>query len=267
MKPAAFDYARAATIPEAVAAMRDGARPLAGGQSLGPMLNLRLARPGKLVDIKRAEGMRGVALSASTARLGAALTHAEIEDRRVEDVTRGLLPHVARGIAYRAVRNRGTLGGSLCHADPAADWVTTMTGLGATMIAQGPAGERAIAAENFMLGAFTNALAEDEMLAAVEIPRLSPAARWGYAKINRKTGEFAMAIGLVILDGPWARVVAGAVEAPPALLPRAAAALLAGETSDLDAELAERLPHLSPADRKLRAVSLRRAIAMLSEAR
>ena len=118
------------------------ARLLAGGQSLGPMLNLRLARPTRLIDIKRTPGLRALEADPRRLRLGACWTHAEIEDGTIEDPTNGLLPHVARGIAYRAVRNRGTIGGSLAHADPAADWLTTLAALGAAIIVQGTGGAR-----------------------------------------------------------------------------------------------------------------------------
>ncbi len=140
MKPAVFDYARAGSVAEAVAmlAAADTVRAIAGGQSLGPMLNLRLARPSKLIDIKRIPELRAIAADGRVLRIGACRTHAEIEDGVVEDVTQGMLATVARGISYRAVRNRGTLGGSLAHADPAADWVSAMVALGAVFIVQGP---------------------------------------------------------------------------------------------------------------------------------
>ena len=160
VKAAAFDYVQARSIAEAVALLAAGdARVLAGGQSLGPMLNLRLARPGRLVDVKRAAGLREVAADDAVVSLGAGWTHAEIEDGAVEDPTRGLLRQVAQGIAYRAVRNRGTIGGSLAHADPAADWVSTIVALGGAVVAEGPGGRRRIAAEGFIRGAFATALA------------------------------------------------------------------------------------------------------------
>jgi aerobic carbon-monoxide dehydrogenase medium subunit len=125
MKPAPLDYVRPRSLEEAVAVLSDdsaNAKIFAGGQSLGPMLNLRLARPGRLVDIRHLSELRAVHADSKFFSIGSTLTHAEIEDGAIEDFTRGLLPFVARGIAYRAVRNRGTIGGSLAHADPAADW-------------------------------------------------------------------------------------------------------------------------------------------------
>lgn len=270
MKPAAFDYARASSASEAVAllaAAPGAARALAGGQSLVPMMNLRLVRPRRVVDIKRA-GLRGASEVEGRVRLGACVTHADIEDCRVPDPTRGLLPRIARGIAYRAVRNRGTLGGSLAHADPAADWVSTMVALDAEMLLEGPRGPRRIPAARFFLSAFATALSESELLVAVEIPALSDGARTGYCKINRKTGEFAQAIGIAVHDPARgvARVVAGAVEAPPVLLPRAAAALAAGTdpTAALEDELSVLLPHLDTDGRALRAIAVRRACVELA---
>jgi len=201
MKPAAFEYATDLAL-----LARPDARALAGGQSLGPMLNLRLARPAILVDVKH---LRGVTEHAGWVRLGAATTHAQIEDGAVPDPTTGLLRHVARGIAYRAVRNRGTLGGSLAHADPAADWPSVMAALGATIITD--AGRR-LPAESFMTAPFSTALRPGELIAEVEIPR--HAGPWGHCKLNRKTGAFAHAIGIALPD----RLLVGAIEAPPMIV-------------------------------------------------
>src|SRR5215469_5947923 len=198
MKAAAFTYVRAASVAHAVELLTadpDNTRVLAGGQSLGPMLNLRLARPSTLIDIKRVPSLRGLDADDRTLRLGACWTHAEIEDGAVEDPTRGLLPSVARNIAYRAVRNRGTIGGSLAHADPAADWVTAMAVLSAGVIVHGPGNSlRRSSAATFMRAGFATDLQPGEMIAAIEVPRLSPTARWGYYKVCRKRGEFATAI-------------------------------------------------------------------------
>lgn len=254
MKPAAYDLARPQAPSEALALLaRAGAKPLSGGQSLGPAMNLRLVRPELVVDVKRLPGLRGSVETDASVRYGAATTHAEIEDGAVPDAANGLLRHVARGIAHRAVRNRGTLGGSLAHADPAADWPSVMAALGATVIVLGPGGERRIAAEAFMLAPFVTALAAGELVLAVEVPRLPPGARWGHCKINRKVGEFAKAIGVAVETAQGRRLLAGAVEAPPVLLE--------GE-SELDA----RLPWLDPAARRRAAVALRRAVAMLEGA-
>jgi carbon-monoxide dehydrogenase medium subunit len=271
MKAAAFDYIRAATLAEAGALLTDpGAKLLAGGQSLVPMMNLRLARPGRLIDIKHTVGLRDVTGDAHYVCIGAAWTHADIEDGAFEDPTRGLLPHVARGIAYRAVRNRGTLGGSLAHADPAADWVTTMAALGAICVVHRADGRTVrVAGDAFVTGAYVTCLGATDVLAAVQVPRLSARARWGYHKICRKTGEFAKAIGVAIHDpGRLTRVVAGAVDGPPVVLSDTAAALAqsgpAAAIERVSDEIARRLAQLSAADRPLHVVSVQRALSQIA---
>lgn len=274
MKPAMFDYKRARTLPEAVEFLAAGdgdAKIIAGGQSLAPMLNLRLARPKILVDIKRAEGLRDLAGDDKGMSIGAGWTHAEIEDGAVEDPTRGLMAHVARGIAYRAVRNRGTIGGSLAHADPAADWMSTMAALGATLIAQGADGRTSrLAADTFLEGAFQTRLGANDVLIAIEVPRLSDKARWGYYKICRKSGEFAHAIGVAIVDpkNGLSRVLAGATDGPPVLLPDTAKALAeegASAAGDgVDAEIASVLPGHDVIARQLHATAVRRALDALA---
>lgn len=143
MKPARFDYERPTSLGDALALLGTGERVvkcLAGGQSLGPMLNLRLVQPDLLVDITRIPELTRVEEDDDGLLLGACTTHAAIEDGRVPDVTGGVLPAVAQGIAYRAVRSRGTIGGSLAHADPAADWLACLTALGAEIVVHGASG-------------------------------------------------------------------------------------------------------------------------------
>ena len=140
MKAVAFEYERPSDIKGALALLGDDrlvVKLLAGGQSLGPMLNLRLVRPELIVDITRIAELKRVEQSPEAITVGACVTHADIEDGRVPDVTGGALPSVARGIAYRAVRNRGTLGGSLVHADPAADWISALAAIGAGAVIAG----------------------------------------------------------------------------------------------------------------------------------
>jgi carbon-monoxide dehydrogenase medium subunit len=135
----------------------------------------------------------------------------------VPDPSRGLLARVARGIAYRAVRNRGTLGGSLAHADPAADWVSVMALLDATLLVRSQTGERRLPAASFVTGPLGTRLAPGEIIVALRLPRLSQRARAGYFKFNRKPGEFAQAIGAV-LDDPQRgirRAVVGATQSAP----------------------------------------------------
>jgi aerobic carbon-monoxide dehydrogenase medium subunit len=269
MKPAAFAYVRAASVGQAIEllAAEPDARLLAGGQSLGPMLNLRLARPTRLIDIKRAPELRVLEADSQHLRLGACWTHAEIEDGTIEDPTNGLLPHVARGIAYRAVRNRGTVGGSLAHADPAADWLATMAVLGAAIIVQGRGGARRCAASAFVQGPFATALGPAELIVAVEVPRLSAGARWGYHKVCRKTGEFARAIGAAVLDGRngVARVVCGATGGAPLELPCTAARLAEAGVAAASEIVADEIAALRrAAPWQVHAVAVRRALAQLA---
>lgn len=223
MKPSAFEYERVVDSKSAIELIqRDDimVKVIAGSQSLGPMLNLRLVQPDLLVDITHIPELKRVEETADGVTVGACITHADIEDQRVPDVTRGALPAVARGIAYRAVRNRGTVGGSLVHADPAADWVSTLAAVGATVRIVGPAGERRIPVENLMTSVFESDLNPGELVESIHIPRLSPDARWGHYKITRKTGEFAHAMAVVLKDPARnvCRLVVGAIEAKPIVI-------------------------------------------------
>lgn len=203
MKPAPFDYARATTVDEAIALLADAdgeARPIAGGQSMGPMLNFRLARPSLLVDISRVGELTAVSESDDSVTVGAAVTHAAFEDGTVPDGAGGLLRRAAAGIAYRAVRNRGTIGGSLAHADPAADWPPLMMALDAVVGVRGAGGTREIAAGDFVTDVMTTALAPGELVTSIRIPRLSPSAIWGHYKVVIKPGDFPDSLAVVVRD-------------------------------------------------------------------
>ena len=269
MKAAAFDYARVNNLPEAVKMLGEAqgaAKILAGGQSLGPMLNLRLVRPELLVDLRAVEHLRTVDEEADGIRYGALLTHASFEDGKRLDPTGGLLRFVAGGIAYRAVRNRGTLGGSLAHADPAADWLATFTALEAELEVEGPGGGRRLPLSDAVVGAFTTTLEDDEILTAVRIPRSLAGVRWGYHKICKKVGEFAEASAVVLhaADRRFARVVAGAIERPPLRLPAIEEALLSGGLAAAVAALPDclnaALPERDAYERQLHKVAFTRAL-------
>ena len=222
MKPAAFEYERPRTVGDAVAllAQTENAKLLAGGQTLGPMLNLRLTQPDLIIDITRIPELVQVEAGGDAVTLGACITHAAVEDGRLPDFTEGLLPRVARGIAYRAVRNRGTLGGSIAHADPSADWLACFMALGGTVRIAGPGGHRAVTIDAFVRGALDCDLATGEMITGIHLPKLSAKTRCGYAKICRKEGEFADAIGVYVSDPArgWQRLVAGAVGGRPVIM-------------------------------------------------
>jgi carbon-monoxide dehydrogenase medium subunit len=213
-------------------AKAEGAKLLAGGQSLGPMLNLRLAQPKHVIDISRIDMLRQATIEGDVLAIGACVTHAQIEDGEIPDVTAGLLPHIAAGIAYRAVRNRGTIGGSLAHADPAADWLITMIALDASLRLQAARGQRQIKVADFVTGALTTTITDGEVITHILVPRLSKNGRWGHAKYAKKAGDFAesAAIAIVDPDRGIARVVLGRRADPPVLL-RGASQQLVGRTT------------------------------------
>lgn len=261
MKPARFDYRAAADLAGTLSLLAEGAKPMAGNQSLGPMLNLRLARPGHLADIALLPELRAVEETPQGVVLGAAITHAEIEDGEVPDPTGGWLRAAAANIAHRAVRNRGTIGGSLAHADPAADWPIMLTGLGASVRLAGPSGSREMPVTDFLTGPFSTALRPDELLTAIILPRPSKGARWGYWKFCRQVGEFAKASAAVLIDpnGLGLRCAVGALGRPPLLLVDPAA-LIDGQVSPAEA-LARALPDRPAAELTLHATALARALA------
>src|ERR1700676_1644205 len=170
MKPAPFAYARPRDWSDALNLLAAGARPGAGTQSLGPLLNLRLAQPDTIADLRHLPDYAGVALAEGVLRIGAGTTHAAIEDGAVPGRLGEIMAGVARRIAYRPGRNRGTIGGSLAPAHPAPDWGAVLPALGATVIALGPQGERRIPTAGFVKGIFETALASDEFLRAIELP-------------------------------------------------------------------------------------------------
>ncbi len=176
MKPARFAMERPRDLAVALSMIADAdgtTKIMAGGQSLGPMLNLRLVEPGRIVDISGVPELRRIERADGSLVIGTCVTHADIEDGRVPDVANGMMARVAAGIAYRAVRNRGTIGGSLAHADPAADWVSALSALAAEVeIASRARGSRRIAIGEFVVGAMDVALAADEIVTAVRLPAL-----------------------------------------------------------------------------------------------
>jgi carbon-monoxide dehydrogenase medium subunit len=203
LKPAPFAYCRPHDVGAAVEALRqcDGiAKVLAGGQSLVPMLNLRLAPAHLVVDITGIDTLQGAEDRDGAVVFGACVTHAAIEDGRVPDPAGGLMRAVAAGIAYRAIRTAGTIGGSVALADPSAEWPATLLALDAVFDVSGPAGARRVPVQDFFAGAYTTALVEDDVLTGIAVPRLSAAARWGVHKTCRKTGEFATSFAVAVAD-------------------------------------------------------------------
>lgn len=202
MKPAAFDYHRPANLDEALAlfAELEGEVCLiAGGQSLGPMLNLRLARPDHIVDINDISSLDGIEDRGSLIKIGALVRH----HRLVTDTTiRHRLPILANAaatIGHYAIRQRGTVGGSLAHADPAAQLPLIAILLDAEIVCRSPAGERRLPAREFIHSIMTTALAPNEIVTAVQLPALLPASGWGFEIFSRRRGDFAIvAVGALL---------------------------------------------------------------------
>lgn len=218
MKPGALAYFKPTTVTEAIGLLVDGgmdAKVIAGGQSLVPMLNLRMVAAERLVDVGGIAEMKQWSADDREVWIGACVTHDQIQIGEVADPSNGLMPKVASKIAYQAVRNRGTIGGSLSLADPAADWLTTTAALGATIEWEGPDGKKSCPADEFVFAAYTTQLDISDVLTGVRIPRLPPDATWGTYKLCRKAGEFAHAMAMVISAGARSRAFLGATDGAP----------------------------------------------------
>jgi len=234
MKPAKFQYHRPETVAEAAALLHelgDEAKLIGGGQSLLPIMNMRLAEPSHLVDVAAVPELRTCTLTGTGAVYGGATTHMMIEDELVPDVTRGLMPQAATGIGYRAIRTRGTLGGSLAHSDSSAEWPTVLSALDATVHAVSTRGLRRIPVRDLLVGFFTTTLEEDELIASVEVPRLASRTRWGLYKQARKPGEFAESLAVVLRSEDSDQLWLGAARDVPVRL-HAVESLIADRPTD-----------------------------------
>ena len=271
MKAVAFDYLRPENLSAGLQALADQSagivKVMGGSQSLGPMLNLRLARPNQVVDVSGFTEMQQVSEDGEWLLVGGAITHSQIEDGVFAALRGTLLAEVAPQIAYRAIRNRGTLAGSLAHADPAADWVLVAFTLGAEVELRSVRGTRRLSMAEFMLGAYTTVLAEDELITGLRIPRLGPRAAWGYHKLCRKTGEFAEASCSAVFDPDrgLARIVLGALDGPPSLLGELSVAVArqgaaALEPAALVKAVASVTPGKDAVDRQQSLTALRRCL-------
>lgn len=198
MKAPPFDYVRPSSRTQVFDLLRehgDDARVLAGGQTLIASLNMRLSEPTLLIDIGGLADLRGIVCDGDWLRLGAMTTHAEIESDPLVARHAPLLRQAAPHIAHRAIRNLGTLGGSLAYADPAAEWPACMLALDATLVLAGPGGERRIAAIDFFTGLYTTALVADELIVACEVPAIQPDRRHAFDELARRHGDYAI-VGL-----------------------------------------------------------------------
>jgi carbon-monoxide dehydrogenase medium subunit len=208
MVPAAFDYRSPTSLAEALDLLRehgDEAKVMAGGQSLLPLLKLRLASPSLVVDIGRVPALSGITVDGEWLRIGARTRHVDVERDGTLERLCPILREAAAQVADPLVRNRGTLGGSLCHADPAGDWGAVMLALDARLVARSNAGDRTIRAADFFQGPFTTAVQPDEVLTEIHVPMAGPAQRASgvYLKLERKVGDFAT-VGVAVqvrLDG------------------------------------------------------------------
>lgn len=203
MKPAPFEYHAAESLADALKLLatrnNEEVKVLAGGQSLLALMNLRLARPDVLVDIGRLSEFGLIHISRDSVSIGAGVTHAQVEGSAELAAAIPLLPYAARHIAHPPIRNRGTVGGSLAHADPAAEWPTVMAALDARVRIQSDArGSRWVPVREFFRGFLTTAIEPDEILTEIEVPLPDADVRWAFQEAARQPGAFAMVIVCVM---------------------------------------------------------------------
>ena len=239
MQTAPFDYYRPETVAEALdlLASVEGARPLAGGHSLLPAMKLRVANPAAIVDLTRIEGLDQISRDGDSITIGALTKHAAVAASEVVQTDCAILSDAAAHIGDPQVRNRGTIGGSVAHADPAADYPTVLTALGATITVTGKAGERTIAADDFFVDLFTAAHEEGELVTSVEVPVLTAGQRGAYLKHRHPASSYAVvgvAAVVTVDDGQCtaARIAVGGVTGKPERAEAAEAALVGEAPSE-----------------------------------
>ena len=202
MIPAQFDYVAAGSAAHAIDLLGqhgDDAKVLAGGHSLLPMMKLRLAAPAVLIDITRASGLSGISVDGNELVIGATTRHADLASSELVRTEAPLLAHAASLVGDPQIRHRGTIGGSLAHADPAADLPMALLVLGGSVEVSGPDGTRQVTADEFFTGFFETALADGELLTAVRVPR-QPDVPWGYQKFVRRANDWAI-VGAAAING------------------------------------------------------------------
>jgi len=202
MKLPAFDYACPTTVAEAVALLgsHDEAKALAGGQSLVPMMAFRIASPSLLVDLRKLSDLRQIAIDAGGVRLGAMVRWRDIEDESRLEVAHPLLRAAVSHVAHYQIRNRGTVGGSVAHADPAAEMPGIAVTCEAEIAVTGMAGPRVIRADDFFIAPLITALTADEIITEIRLPPWPAQRRWGFREFSRRRGDFAMAAAAVFFD-------------------------------------------------------------------
>ncbi len=215
MKPAPFAYAAPESLPEALALLGDDSRPLAGGQSLVPMLNFRLARPERLVDLERVPGLAFVDGTTGSLRIGAMTRQAALERSAVVAAGWPLLRQAVRLVGHAQIRSRGTVGGSVAHADPKAELPVALAALDARFHVRSPTGARTLGAAELFEGPLTTALAPDELLVEIEVPPPPAGARMAFVERSRTHGDFAIAgVAAVVAPGHAALALLGAAPVP-----------------------------------------------------
>ena len=233
MIPAAFDYVRAGSADEAISALAehgDDAKLLAGGHSLLPLMKLRLATPSVLVDVARVADLSYIEERGDELAIGALTRHHQLETSDIVRAQAPLLAHTAHQVGDPQVRHRGTLGGTLAHGDPASDLPAAVLALGGTLVAQGPSGRREIAAADFFQGFLETALAPDEMLIEVRLPKV-PDAGWGFEKFNRRAQDWAI-VGVAAVTGAEPRIALVNMGPAPLRATAAEAALRSGASAE-----------------------------------
>jgi carbon-monoxide dehydrogenase medium subunit len=208
MKPASFAYHAPGSVEEALILLSSlpDAKVLAGGQSLVPAMNFRLARPGNLIDINLLPGLSYLREEEGWLVIGALARHVEFESISVPDPLGGLLKTIAHYIGHLPIRVRGTFAGSVAHADPAAEWCLLAVVLGAEMVCQSVEGTRVVGADDFFETVFTTSLRPDELLIEVRVPLLNPGTRVGFQEFSRRAGDFAVVMALTALEMDGDRV-------------------------------------------------------------
>ena len=196
MKAPNFDYLRPANLAEAIELLSDhdgDAMALAGGQSLMPMMNFRVAAPAALIDLVNVPEMRGVTLESATLKIGAMTRYADLMNDDTVQSAAPLIGMALPHVAHDAIRNRGTLGGSLALADPAAEMPAVMLALDATFELAGPKGVRMVKADDFFSGSYETALSQDELLTCIHIPAATPSQSFGFHELTQRHGDYALA--------------------------------------------------------------------------
>src|SRR5580698_1497547 len=236
MIPAQFEYIAAESPAHALALLAehgDDAKLLAGGHSLLPMMKLRLAQPEMLIDIGGLDELAGVSLDGDDLVIGATTRHADLAASELARAEAPLLAYAAAQVGDPQIRHRGTIGGSLSHADPAADLPMALVALGGSVVLQGQAGARTVGADDFFEGYFETAMQPDELLTAVRVPR-RPGVPWGYQKFVRRANDWAI-VGVAAVDG---RIALANMGPTPQRATAAEQALAGGETAAVAAQYA-----------------------------